>query len=288
VTAATTLPGLEERRLGGLRAFAGGTGEPLVLLHGLGGAAANWGEVTEELARSHRVLAVDLPGHGGSPRPPAGAGLDWFADAVADALAADGVGRAIVAGHSFGGQLALHLALRRPALVAGLLLAAPAGIRTRTRFVRVAIAAATFVRPGRAVAPLRGRYAARAWFRRAVFQPWLVSDADAFTERATLSFLAGQDEHSNTSVAGRAMVAHDPRPDLDGLACPALLLWGACDTQLPLDDAFEYARRLRAELRVVADCGHLLIGERPDAVLDGVRHLEVLVRDAEALGQVVA
>ena len=84
------------------------------------------------------------------------------------------------------------------------------------------------------------------------------------------------------------MVAHDPRPDLDRLACPVLLLWGACDTQLPLDDAFEYARRLRAQLRIVADCGHLVIGERPEAVLDGVRHLEVLVRDAEALGQVVA
>jgi pimeloyl-ACP methyl ester carboxylesterase len=85
VTAATTLPGLEERCAGALRTFAGGTGAPVVLLHGLGGAAANWGEVTEELARSYRVLAVDLPGHGGSPRPPAGAGIDWFADAVAEA-----------------------------------------------------------------------------------------------------------------------------------------------------------------------------------------------------------
>jgi pimeloyl-ACP methyl ester carboxylesterase len=288
VTAATTLPGLEERCAGALRTFAGGTGAPVVLLHGLGGAAANWGEVTEELARSYRVLAVDLPGHGGSPRPPAGAGIDWFADAVAEAVTAEDAEGAIVAGHSFGGQLALHLALRHPSLVAGLLLAAPSGIRTRTRFVQVAIAASTFVRPGRAVARVRGRYAARVWFRRAVFRPWFVSDADAFSERATLGFLAGQEEHSNTSVAGRAMVTHDPRPDLDRLACPVLLLWGACDTQLPLDDAFEYARRLRASLRIVADCGHLVIGERPEAVLDGVRHLEVLVRDAEALGQVVA
>ena len=39
----------------------------------------------------------------------------------------------------------------------------------------------------------------------------------------------------------------------------------ARDRQVPLDDGFEYARRLRAPLRVIADCGHLLIGERPDA-----------------------
>ena len=63
---------------------------------------------------------------------------------------------------------------------------------------------------------------------------------------------------------------------------------GRADTQLPLDDAFEYARRLRAPLRIVADCGHLVIGERPAAVLDGVRHLDVLVGEAEAVGQVVA
>ena len=59
------------------------------------------------------------------------------------------------------------------------------------------------------------------------------------------------------------MVADDPRRDLRALACPPLVLWGARDAQLPLDDAFEYARRLRAKLRLVADCGHLVIVERP-------------------------
>src|SRR4029079_2879570 len=47
--------------------------------------------------------------------------------------------------------------------------------------------------------------------------------------------------------------------------CPTLLLWGAQDHQTPVSDAFDYARRLRAELRVIPDCGHLLIAERPDA-----------------------
>jgi pimeloyl-ACP methyl ester carboxylesterase len=43
-----------------------------------------------------------------------------------------------------------------------------------------------------------------------------------------------------------------------------LVLWGGRDRQVPIDDGFEYARRLRAPIRVIADCGHLLIGERPD------------------------
>jgi pimeloyl-ACP methyl ester carboxylesterase len=282
VTAATHLRPLEDRRVGGLRIYTGGEGRAVVLLHGLGGAAANWREVVPELSGSYRVLALDLPGHGGSPAPPRGAGMDWFAETTAAVLEAEAVERAILVGHSFGGLLALRLALRTPPPAAGLLLAAPAGIRSGTRFVQAVIAASTFVRPGRLVARGRTRYAGRPWFRRVVFRPWFVADADALSERATHGFLAGQEEHEDTAVAGRAMVADDPRGELDRITCPALVLWGASDAQLPIDDAFEYARRLRAPLRVVADCGHLLIGERPQAVLDGVRHLDVLVGESEA------
>ena len=48
------------------------------------------------------------------------------------------------------------------------------------------------------------------------------------------------------------------------MRCPVLVLWGARDRQVPLEDGFEYARRLGAPIRVIADCGHLLIGERPE------------------------
>jgi pimeloyl-ACP methyl ester carboxylesterase len=59
---------------------------------------------------------------------------------------------------------------------------------------------------------------------------------------------------------------------------------------VPLRDAFEYARRLDAPLRVIADCGHLLIGERPRAVgaalaefLDGVLDVEELPVEGELI-----
>jgi pimeloyl-ACP methyl ester carboxylesterase len=65
--------------------------------------------------------------------------------------------------------------------------------------------------------------------------------------------------------AGIALTQDDPRQSLDRVHCPALVLFGARDRQVPLCDGFEYARRLHAPLRVIADCGHLLVGERPDA-----------------------
>jgi pimeloyl-ACP methyl ester carboxylesterase len=91
-----------------------------------------------------------------------------------------------------------------------------------------------------------------------------------------VGFLEGQRLHLDTRTAGRAMVADDPRRDLEHVVCPVILLWGARDAQLPLDDAFEYARRLRARLRLVADCGHLVIGERPAAVAAALDDLVAL------------
>ena len=60
------IPGFDERRFGASRYFVGGSGPPLALVHGLGGFAGNWRFVAPALAETRRVIAIDLPGHGGS------------------------------------------------------------------------------------------------------------------------------------------------------------------------------------------------------------------------------
>ena len=273
VAGMTSATSLEPKAAGGVRYRVGGEGEPLLLVHGLGGSGDNWVEVLPELVRRHRVIVVDLPGHAGSASLPAGATVGDFASSVAGVLEAEQVESALVAGHSFGGLVALRLAHARPELVRGLLLVAPAGIATSSRLIETLVVAATTVRPGRFVARFRHRWADRVWYRRALFRPWFVSDPVPLSERATHGLLADQGRHTDTKVAGRAMVAGDPRRDLGQLTCRVVVLWGARDAQLPLDDAFEYARRLRAKLRLVADCGHLVIVERPHAVLDALYDL---------------
>ena len=267
MTAATTL---ETRLAGTVEYHVGGEGDPVLLVHGLGGSSGNWVEVLPELVRRHRVIAVDLPGHAGSGPLARGATMDDFAAATAAVLEAESVQRVVVAGHSLGGLVALRLARSRPELVRGLLLVAPAGIATTSRVVEALVIAAAAIRPGRAVARFRHRWADRVWYRRAVFRPWFVSDPVALTPRAIHGLLSDQLRHTDTKVAGRAMIADDPRRDLPEIACPVVILWGARDAQLPLEDAFEYARRLRARLRLVADCGHLVIVERPHAFLDAL------------------
>jgi len=105
-----------------LNVIEAGQGAPLVLLHGLFGSARNWGAVQKALAHDYRVVAQDLRNHGASPHAP---DMDYAAQAadVAETLAAIGVERAVVLGHSMGGKAAMMLALTRPELVERLIIA---------------------------------------------------------------------------------------------------------------------------------------------------------------------
>jgi pimeloyl-ACP methyl ester carboxylesterase len=268
------LPGLDERfaevRGGKLRYLAGGEGEPLVLVHGLGGAASNWLALVPLLLPRRRLLVPELPGHGGSSALPAAPSLDTYADRLGLLLDQERAAPAPVVGHSLGGAVALRLAIRRPEAVSALVLAGAAGISSGARNARYALAITGIVKPGRKIAPHRRRVARSAFLKRVVFGRWGASDPAALPDELVEAFLAGPARHTDTVSAANALVRDDPRLDLDRVRCPSLVLWGARDHQLPVGDAFDYARRLRARLRVIADCGHLLIAERPEACADAI------------------
>ena len=268
------LPGFEERFLesrgGRLRYLAAGEGEPLLLVHGLGGAAANWVVLAPLLLPGRRLLVPDLPGHGGSSPLPAASSLRAYADRLALLLEHEGATPAAVVGHSLGGAIALRLAIRRPETVGAVVLAGAAGISSTTRAARYALTITGILKPGRKIAPHRGRVVRSALLRRLVFGRWGASDPPALPADVVEAFLAGPARHTDTVSAAKALVRDDLRLDLDRVPCPTLVLWGARDNQLPVGDAFEYARRLRAPLRLIADCGHLLIGERPEACADAI------------------
>jgi pimeloyl-ACP methyl ester carboxylesterase len=276
VTDAILLPGFEELRpeIRGrrLRAYAGGPEgeEPLVLVHGLGGAAVNWTLLAPELARRRRVLALDLPGHGGSDPLPAAPSLAPFADRVGDLVEQEGFAGADFVGHSLGGLVSLRLAQRRPELVRSVVLAAAAGITSATLWAERMLTLLGWLQPGRKISPHWRRVARSRVLREAVFGHWGAADPTSLSPRAVEGLLSQVNLHTDTDSAWRALTRDDPRRDLHDVTCPCLVLWGARDNQLPLEDAFDYARRLAAPLRVIADTGHLLIVERPDACLDAI------------------
>ncbi len=130
-----------------LHAVTLGEGRPLVLLHGLFGAARNFGAVQRGLAGRRRVIALDLRSHGASPHGPI-TGYDVLAADVAETLAGLDALPAEVLGHSMGGKVAMRLALDHPGLVTRLVVADIAPVRyPPTLRVHVAAMAALALSP---------------------------------------------------------------------------------------------------------------------------------------------
>jgi pyruvate dehydrogenase E2 component (dihydrolipoamide acetyltransferase) len=121
-----------------------GEGLPVLLVHGFGADLNTWMFTQPALAEGRRVIALDLPGHGGSAKEVGAGNAESLTDAVEGALGELGLGRCHLVGHSMGGAIATLLALRRPDLVSSLTLIASAGLGSQINgafidgFVRVA------------------------------------------------------------------------------------------------------------------------------------------------------
>jgi pimeloyl-ACP methyl ester carboxylesterase len=296
VSEATLLRGFEPRvaDVGGVRTryFVGGAGPPLVIVHGLGGAAVNFTLLAPLLARHHRMLIPDLPGHGRSEPLERADDLTAYADHVAAVAELEGMFPAPVVGYSMGGVIALRLAVSRPESVTGLALVAAAGIVSVSRRAEIWLAVTGALRPAQIMTRFRGTFARRPRLRWLPFGLWGVVDPPALAPEGVLGFLEGPSQHTDVGTAGRALLKDDPRPDLDRVRCPVILVWGSRDRLVPLVDGFEYARRLRAPIRALPAAGHLLVGEQPHAcaeILEGflnrIREVDELALDAELVSQ---
>jgi pimeloyl-ACP methyl ester carboxylesterase len=296
VSEATLLRGFEPRvaSVDGVRTryFVGGQGPPIVVVHGLGGAAVNFTLLAPLLARRHRVLIPDLPGHGKTEPLERADDLTAYADHVAALAELEDMFPAPLIGYSMGGVIALRLAVSRPKRVTALALVAAAGIVSVSRRAEIWLAVTGALRPAQIMTRFRGTFARRPRLRWLPFGLWGAVDPPALAPEGVLGFLEGPSQHTDVGMAGRALLRDDPRPDLDHVRCPVLLLWGSRDRLVPLVDGFEYARRLRAPIRTLPAAGHLLVGEQPHACaeilvdfLDRIREVEELPLDAELVRQ---
>lgn len=202
-----------------LRSFASGAlfaeilgeGAPHILaLHGWGRRGSDFRPSLEGLP----ALAPDLPGFGASPPPSAAVGADGYADVVSPVLDAF-AGPAVLVGHSFGGRVALRLAVREPDRVAALVLTGVPLLR---------------LRPPRP--PSLGHRLARLGNRLGV-----VSD-EAMERRRRRSGSA--DYRAATGVMRDILVkviAETYETELGSIRAPITLLWGGDDTEVPVEVA---------------------------------------------------
>ena len=100
----------------------GGQGNPILLLHGLASHCGIWDLTAPLLATRQRVVALDLRGHGDSGKPDHGYDFDTVAKDVMQSWSALGLNQPLLAGHSWGGNVALQCAVAYPHQVSGLVM----------------------------------------------------------------------------------------------------------------------------------------------------------------------
>ena len=237
----------------GLAYTDAGAGLLVLLTHGVGFDSSVFGEqVAVLLALGCRVLTVDAPGHGGSAPAPEHWTHAAFADDLAALLTARQVDPAVIVGHSQGGWVGLHLALRHPARVRGLVL----------------LAASADAYPPEAVAPLREAVA--AWVVGTPLPGYAHSQAlNNFggSEGAAARWVARwAEEDPARYVAGyEALVTRpDLRPELGRITVPCLVVAAEHDPWIPAAEAAATAAQLPdASFEVIAGAWHTFMETHP-------------------------
>jgi pimeloyl-ACP methyl ester carboxylesterase len=241
----------------------------IVWIHGLSGSWQNWLENLPAFARTHRCVAMDLPGFGESEMPAEPISISGYARAVDTLLRALGVERASIVGNSMGGFVGAEIAITYSTWVDRLVLVSAAGLSTgdpaSARLVPI-------VRATKTVA--------------AVWAGWLATRSEALvrrprSRRAILKIVAPHGERLPAPLiaeqlrgsgkpgfadAFAAIVEYPLRERLQQITAPALVVWGEDDPLVPVRDAWAFGELIPdARVVVYEDTGHVAMLERPEA-----------------------
>jgi pimeloyl-ACP methyl ester carboxylesterase len=247
-----------------------GEGPPLVLVHGHTGRWANWLANIPHFSRTHRVIAMDLPGFGHSPMPREPITIENYGrtlDALMDRL---DLTAAPVVGNSMGGFAAAELAIKFPPRVERLALVSAAGLATKylglsTEFFR----RRSYVALTRAINLYAGIPEARAetLVRRPRLRRQVLAIVVRHPERLSgpmaFELMRGAGKPA-AADATDAIMDYDYRDRVSEIACPTLIVWGRNDRVVPVSSAEEYHRLIeRSRVDVFDDTGHMPMLERP-------------------------
>ena len=243
----------------------GGSGDPLVLIHGLGDSWNTWLPVLDALERRHRVLALDLPGFGDAPPLPAGVAptVSALADHVEREMDAAGFETAHLAGNSMGGWISLELARRGRARSVVALSPAGAGTRRENAYSRRLFGVARAVTVP--LAPVADAVARPALLRAILFgaffaRPTRLDPAEAAHRLRRFVRAPGFHATRDWLFSHRASGLHE-------VTCPVAVAWGSRDlVLLPRQAARFIAQMPHARLIRLAGLGHVPMPDDPGQV----------------------
>jgi pimeloyl-ACP methyl ester carboxylesterase len=245
--------------------FRGGSGEPLLLLHGGTATWHTWEPVLGRLTAAHDVLAPTFPGHLGGPAFSEPVSIARFADAAETAMDVAGWDTAHVAGNSLGGWVAMELATRGRAR--SVVAFSPAGgwSATDRRVRRIFLSTDRQLRLGRRLLPtvMRSGRARRFGFRNVALY------GDRLSPEAALRTAVGA---LGADLAAGKVLFDEVVRVLPDPGVPALLAWSGEDRLVPSPRYSDAWRRAApyAEWRVLPGVGHVPMIDDPDLVAETI------------------
>ena len=271
-------PSLQFRTIHGYRrAFRiAGSGPAVLLIHGVGDNSTTWTSVHAKLAQRFTVIAPDLLGHGESDKPRADYSLAAFANGMRDLLAALGIDRVTLVGHSLGGGIAAQFAYQYPHMVDRIVLVSSGGV---TKDVCIALRMAALPMGSEALAALRlpgalpalqlaGR-AAKTLFGSSKYGRDLPDGLRLLARLADPAALSAFSRTLRAVVDGRGQfVTMLDRSHLMG-SVPKQIIWGEDDFVIPVSHAhIAHAAMPESRLEIFEGSGHMPFHDHPDRFVE--------------------
>lgn len=261
-----------------------GQGPVLLLIHGSAGSIEDWEPTRTMLLKGHRVIAVDRPGQGHSDAVEADNQLAAQADILAEWLKQRTSDRAVLVGHSYGGGVALAMAVRHPAHVRGVVHVAGVGSPERAKRNKQAWSPLFRIPWLRGIiAQLAGRILARRVIRQGLedaFDPERSFLTEAFVERNFALWSQPRIQIARTLEIDR--LYHDLAeiaPLWPSIKAPVYLLAAGGDRSVSPDTARELFRQIPyASIQILPNASHMLPVTQPKAIAAAVSRVEEDIR----------
>jgi pimeloyl-ACP methyl ester carboxylesterase len=239
-----------------------GQGSPIVLIHGYGGALDWWDDIAPALAKHHRVIRLDLIGHGGTAAPASGYEITRQAELVSAVLDKLGVNRVVVVGHSLGGWVGTALASMNPKRIECLILIdSPPTVALNLSFL-----ARAHVTP--VVGEVMAQFVTDGWLRDGLvdaFAPGFPPPERFVSDLKQIPHVAYRQEH----VAGFTYCEkpiYERLKELDPVP-PLLSIYGSLDSKMSAHEAKLYEWVPEARLVTLANVGHSPQVEAPASTI---------------------
>jgi pimeloyl-ACP methyl ester carboxylesterase len=242
-----------------------GEGDPIIFVHGIAGCWRNWLENLPYFGRTHRAIALDLPGFGDSPMPSWEITMGNYGRLIHDFCERIGVDRvAALVGNSMGGFIATEAVIEEPERFDRLVLISAAGISFAEWQGRSVDAASRIVK---AALPFlsgdRRAYWTRPRGRKLAFGRLFRNPNQLRPELLAEQVRPGLQAPGFSDALG-SIWGYDTRERLPEIEIPTMVVWGLNDQVVPVEGALGYHRMIpRSRLELFERTGHLPMLERP-------------------------